>query len=228
MTIYFISEKGSTTAPVKIGRTASLEARLKTLQTAHAADLDVIASCPGDRAEEAAFHAELAADHIRGEWYRRSARLDAVVSRLAASVPAIVEALPRKRSWHAQLIENAKQICRSVHRQELPDASTAEAIRWICEQIADGSNDRGERITESRVRTFYFGEARRIDNLEFNALTDLQERCAQAAQDRLVVENSDAVAQYLAAEGAPLNATQLAIVQRLLGDAAARLSGVAE
>lgn len=65
--------------PVKIGHSADVEARVASLQTAHADTLRIIGTIPGGRAVEAALHASFADDRIGGEWFRPSPSLIAFV-----------------------------------------------------------------------------------------------------------------------------------------------------
>lgn len=61
--------------PVKIGHSNDPEARVASLQTAHADTLRIIGTIPGGRAVETALHASFADDRIGGEWFRPSPSL---------------------------------------------------------------------------------------------------------------------------------------------------------
>jgi hypothetical protein len=54
---------------IKIGYTTNLAARKRALETASAVPLELLASIPGDRSEEARLHREWWHLHIRGEWF---------------------------------------------------------------------------------------------------------------------------------------------------------------
>jgi hypothetical protein len=54
---------------IKIGYTTNLAARKRALETASAVPLELLASIPGDRREEARLHREWWHLHLRGEWF---------------------------------------------------------------------------------------------------------------------------------------------------------------
>lgn len=55
--------------PCKIGHTANLGPRLKTMQTASHVQLRLVAAYEGGEPEERALHAQFAALRIKGEWF---------------------------------------------------------------------------------------------------------------------------------------------------------------
>lgn len=67
--IYFM-QVGVTLGPVKIGYAEDPEQRRRTLQTAHAERVHIIAMVPGDRARERRLHARFAEGRLNGEWFR--------------------------------------------------------------------------------------------------------------------------------------------------------------
>jgi hypothetical protein len=60
---------------IKIGRTSNLAARLRSLATASAVPLELLASVPGGRMEETRLHRQWRHLHIRGEWFQASDEL---------------------------------------------------------------------------------------------------------------------------------------------------------
>jgi hypothetical protein len=60
---------------IKIGYTTNLAARQRALETASAVPLELLASVPGDRREEARLHREWWHLHIRGEWFHADEEL---------------------------------------------------------------------------------------------------------------------------------------------------------
>ena len=66
--IYFI--QGDTTKRIKIGRAASVDTRLRSLQTAFAESLEILGTMPGERPEEIKLHNKFAFARIRGEWFQ--------------------------------------------------------------------------------------------------------------------------------------------------------------
>jgi hypothetical protein len=93
--IYFI---GTDRSEIKIGRAVNPEARLVTLQAGNASELRLLATTPGDCAEERAYHDRFADTHIRGEWFAASPALLAEIEALqkAALQPTEEEILLRE------------------------------------------------------------------------------------------------------------------------------------
>jgi hypothetical protein len=73
---------------VKIGRTVNLESRLRSLGTASAVPLELLAAVPGGRQLEAELHREWRHLHIRGEWFRAEAELLRSIREQAGGGPA--------------------------------------------------------------------------------------------------------------------------------------------
>jgi len=69
---------------VKIGRALDLERRLKTLQTAHAQPLRLLAAIPSHADLESAIQARFQHLHRRGEWFALDAELTEFIARLRA------------------------------------------------------------------------------------------------------------------------------------------------
>lgn len=83
--IYFIG----TPDVVKIGYTSRpIALRLRQLQTASPRALTVLATRPGDRADERALHASLASWRLSGEWFSRSQEVNAAINAAAAVAKA--------------------------------------------------------------------------------------------------------------------------------------------
>ena len=95
--VYFI---GSDAGQVKIGTTTRpIRERLKALQGAHPAKLQVLAIMPGDAKVEAGLHARFASLRLSGEWFSRSSEMDALIAQHSGAVDATVNAAserPRK------------------------------------------------------------------------------------------------------------------------------------
>jgi hypothetical protein len=83
MIVYFI--QAGARGPIKIGLTSDVRRRLFSLQTASPQPLRLLGGIPGGQGLERALHRELAAHHIKGEWFRpapevrRFAHLAAVI-----------------------------------------------------------------------------------------------------------------------------------------------------
>lgn len=70
--------------PIKIGITHDVAARLRTLQVGSPYELTLLATVDGTVADEAALHLRLARDRMRGEWFRPTPEVIAVVGLLRA------------------------------------------------------------------------------------------------------------------------------------------------
>lgn len=68
--VWMYAIQAGDSGPVKLGIAKSPRLRMKTLQTGNAEVLRVIATWRIPIAAEKEIHAELAAHHIRGEWFR--------------------------------------------------------------------------------------------------------------------------------------------------------------
>jgi hypothetical protein len=87
--IYIIGAAGDVTHPVKIGYSESdVARRLDTIQQANWVRLAILALLPGTRAEEYDLHRRFFPSHIRGEWFHRSADVNAFL--IECGCPPIV------------------------------------------------------------------------------------------------------------------------------------------
>jgi hypothetical protein len=97
--IYFIGCAGANA--VKIGTTrqtylspdATAYARLCHIQASCPLELELLAVCPGHKAEEAALHEQFQALRIRGEWFR-------LTGELAAFIAKYPKPVRRPRGWN--------------------------------------------------------------------------------------------------------------------------------
>lgn len=71
---------------IKIGYTTNLATRQRSLETASAVPLELLAFVPGDRNEEARLHREWGHLHIRGEWFRADEELLRYIRMLAGDL----------------------------------------------------------------------------------------------------------------------------------------------
>lgn len=83
--VYFIGMEGDSSA-VKIGFASEIKGRLSSLQTSSHHKLKVLATINGTAKFEKELHRKFAADHIRGEWFRRSEVIEAFITSSSASV----------------------------------------------------------------------------------------------------------------------------------------------
>lgn len=75
--IYFIQNK--ITRNIKIGRSNNPWARLCEMQTGNDCELVLLATAGEDEWEERDLHSKFSEYHLRGEWYRQSAKLDGII-----------------------------------------------------------------------------------------------------------------------------------------------------
>ena len=82
--VYFI--QSSRGGPIKIGWTsASVEDRLRSLQTSAPDKLVVLATAAGSRLDEKELHRELSSYRMRGEWFADCSEVRDVINRFTAS-----------------------------------------------------------------------------------------------------------------------------------------------
>jgi hypothetical protein len=74
---------------VKIGRTTNLASRLRALATGSAVPLELLATVPGGRKEEARLHRKWRHLHLRGEWFEAAPELLRYAQELAAGPPPV-------------------------------------------------------------------------------------------------------------------------------------------
>lgn len=87
-TIYFVR---AANGPIKIGTTGYLDGRLKQLGTQSPVAIELLASCPGDRADEHAYHRQFAEHRLHGEWFDPHPDILAEIERLSSLAPPIVK-----------------------------------------------------------------------------------------------------------------------------------------
>ncbi len=86
--VYVIGMEGDNSA-VKIGFATKVDDRRSTLQTSSHRELKVILSIKGTRDREKDLHQRFAADHIRGEWFRRTEAIEKFITKYSANVTRI-------------------------------------------------------------------------------------------------------------------------------------------
>lgn len=91
--VYYIA----TPRHVKIGVSVSPWRRLSSLQTANAEDLTMLAMEPGSATLEASRHVQFASIRERGEWFRRTAWVEAHATALCA----LARADPRRHTFQS-------------------------------------------------------------------------------------------------------------------------------
>jgi len=110
--VYFIGDDDN--GPVKIGfATAPLE-RLRSIQTSNPRRLSLLATVPGTPAGERHLQTFFAALQLAGEWFRRDARLCALIDALKQRVDALEdkrrlapgEACPKCGAWALRVVQS--------------------------------------------------------------------------------------------------------------------------
>lgn len=224
MTVYFVTEKGTSSGPVKIGVTIELEKRLSSLQTGHHQELEVIASLEGGRETEAYLHESLAAHRIRGEWFTRSPEVEAAIERArttgASALPLNDPGLPVRKTFSvSQDVEKAQALCRDLIGQVVPRESSENQTAWLARKLRRSCPS----ITARRVKTFLYAEARRIDHFEMMALIDLRDQLNRHCEDRSQIITIPIISNLMAEIGTPFNPDQQAITDRYLNECVERL-----
>lgn len=88
--VYFARDNA--TGLIKVGHSTDVRTRIENLRYAHG-DVELLASCFGNRAVEGRFHALLVEDHDHSEWFRPTERVMAVVAAVKTGIVDIL-ALP--------------------------------------------------------------------------------------------------------------------------------------
>lgn len=83
---------------VKIGVSADVEARIKSLRTANHEPIVLLGSVPGGRAVERNIHMRLADYRIHREWFHDCPELQALFSQLMRFGPAVLGTIKSKRA----------------------------------------------------------------------------------------------------------------------------------
>lgn len=122
--VYFVQVGRN--GPVKIGHAGHIGKRLQSLQCGNQELLVVLATIKGGKPEERAYHAALAADRIRGEWFRPT---EAVLAFAADAKRGVGLRLPMAGSRsHAAIVSAAGNVERIVKLRGL----SVHAVRsWI-------------------------------------------------------------------------------------------------
>jgi hypothetical protein len=117
--VYFIRCEAPTSEAVKIGLTANLDERIKTLGTASPWPLTLIRSLPGSAELERELHRVLAEDRMHGEWFRPSERLETVLGMSDDEIRALRAPEPEPprppewseeaKYWWAQLVHAVEE-----------------------------------------------------------------------------------------------------------------------
>ncbi|WP_293966091.1 GIY-YIG nuclease family protein [Sphingomonas sp.] len=83
--VYFLA---SESGPIKIGYSTKLHARIRALKNSSPVPLTLLASVPGDRADEARWHRKFWRHHLHGEWFARNPELLAEIATLTEGAAA--------------------------------------------------------------------------------------------------------------------------------------------
>lgn len=216
MTVYFVSAKGVSDAPVKIGMTADLDQRLSGLQTSHHEELEVVASLAGGRETESYLHEALAASHIRGEWFSRTSEVEAAIARAralgASSLPFSDPEAKRRRFTHNQDIETAAKICRYILGRLYP----ADSVKFALFGVARRLQRYCPSMSDRRLKTLLYAEARRVDHFEMRALIALRDEVDRVERARGDLAAIPVISSFLQDAGAPFTTEQKTSIERFV------------
>jgi len=216
VTVYFISRKDSKESPVKIGVTADLGARLSGLQTSHHEELEIVAEVEGGPETEAYFHEILSAHRIRGEWFRRTHEVDAVIDRVrrsgASALPLSDPGLPDRRFIPNQDVKVAQQVSRYIAARLYP----VEPLKFVLPGIARRLRRYCPSMREGRFKALLYGEARRVDHFEMRALIALRDEVNRIDSARAHLAAIPTIVAHMRAAGAPFDDRQLKVVDQFV------------
>lgn len=121
--VYFIRPVGME-GPVKIGCSEAPEVRLKALMFWSPFPLEIAATVQGDQGVERRFHGMFVNDHTHKEWFRPSARLSAVIERLASGAPLtdVLDASAKPADFRDYSVRRSPEYRRRI--------SYTHRIRW--------------------------------------------------------------------------------------------------
>jgi hypothetical protein len=108
--------------PIKIGVSGAPEARLRDLQIGNPEILHILVMFPGGEDDEQALHKFFAAEHLRGEWFRRTPRIRKFIDMVTCKVGlvmAMAECRTPKEKRKEQRQREAQEGERSRGRAEL-------------------------------------------------------------------------------------------------------------
>lgn len=202
MSIYFVSEKGNQSAPIKIGTARFVGERLRSLQTSHHAELEILAVRPGGANEERSLHSKLSADRLRGEWFRRTA---AVMAEVSASVGAETISLTNGLAVEADVLE-ARRLVLAIVDQML-GLSIWDRLSEAAELCRDCVS-----LSVGRLKTFYYEEARSVSTGELATLAAVSAMISEQTAAAVDLKYMPQVAAALEEAGVPLDERQHAIM----------------
>lgn len=123
--VYFIEAVGL--GLVKIGYTADLTERLRKLAPGCPAPLRLLGTVPGGLEIERHYHERLAACRTRGEWFRLSPALEAVIAGIDKPEPPPKRVDPRAAKMNAHYEANADRLFREwADKKKAKAASRAQ------------------------------------------------------------------------------------------------------
>lgn len=132
--VYFIEAVGLDL--IKIGYTSDLTERLRKLAPGCPAPLRLLGTVPGGLEIERHYHERLAAYRSRGEWFRRSPALDAIVSGLDQPEPPPQKPDPQAAKMNAYYEANADRLFREWADKKKAKAASRAQRTLAADEIA--------------------------------------------------------------------------------------------
>lgn len=125
--VYFIEAVGLDL--VKIGYTADLTERLRKLAPGCPARLRLLGTVPGGLQIERHYHERLASCRTRGEWFRKSPALDAIIASIDPPQPPPKKPDPQIAKMNAHYEANADRLFREWAEKKKLKAASRTAAR---------------------------------------------------------------------------------------------------
>lgn len=140
MSVYLIGARQG--GPVKIGFSGSPTGRLTALQTGSPFELVVLAQFSGGETEEKQLHELFAAERLRGEWFKRSARVRKFMDMTACKVAPHI-AIVR--------LQHAREIAAAERRRARENAAVERdpLVHVIRAVVAGGARISGVALKEN-------------------------------------------------------------------------------
>jgi hypothetical protein len=175
MPVYFIQAGDG--GPIKIGHATNVRRRVAALRTACPAEILALGYIDGDEKDEQALHRQFNGDRVRGEWFRSSSALLAVVA----------EATPIATRKARQPIAPPPLLDIPFESMTIPQ-HLDQARRWLLTEISEFIAER--RITEKTFGRLAVNDGKFVERLRSggNMTTELLSR----AHDFICAERNKA------------------------------------
>ncbi|RWM29446.1 hypothetical protein [Mesorhizobium sp.] len=124
----------------------------------------------------------------------------------------------RSRGQRMSSVAAVRPLTREIGKLLAPDAGWQQQVTAVHRRLTDGEFEwhlEPKDLTWNRVKTWFFGEARRVDFEEVVALRELKALEEARRDHRNFIATTNRLAAALAAEGASLSRVQMEALARI-------------